>query len=244
MSAFIVLLASCQQWGEVDPPAGNQVYPKLEQVASFPFNEEDLNSDIFQVFSYEGGELPAIIEEEGQGKVLRLSSGYLCLLNPLNAIKVQNGVSLTFWYKQVSATSDKEGGTGGVDLFRAIFSFQNEKQTQKLFFTSNAWIGYKNDSDFFEDNNPNSNKTGLIVPNSWHYVAMAVTNKGYFVCVDGVEKIRKEIAEFDFSKIVSFMASAPFLYIGHGTTDCSTEFHLNDLKIYRNVITEKEVAIP
>ena len=43
MAILIVLsMGSCQDWGQTDPPAGNQVYPNVDLVANLTFYEEEL----------------------------------------------------------------------------------------------------------------------------------------------------------------------------------------------------------
>ena len=97
LSVAVVLFASCSDWGQMDPPAGNQVYPKLERISAFTFNEAN---DAFQFFSYPGGNEPDLEIDEEHGSVLHLNGGYVEIDNPLNGVKVQNAVSLTFWIKQ------------------------------------------------------------------------------------------------------------------------------------------------
>ena len=240
MAIFIVLVTvSCMQWGEVDPPAGNQVYPRLERILSFEFNEEKLDPAVFQIFLYDEAETPAIAADAELGRVLSVANGYIRTANPLTATKVQNGVSLTFWYKQPATE------TGSLDRESAIFSFQDEENHQNLFFTANGWICYQKDgTTLYEDNNPASVQETFVTPGVWHYIAMAITNNGYFICVDGIKRLEKPDIDFDCSQLVEFMASAPFLYIGYGSENRSQDFYLDNFSIYRNTITDKETAVP
>lgn len=135
MAILIVLgMGSCQDWGQTDPPAGNQVYPKLEQVANLTFNEEELNPEEIQTFAYNEGEIPSLSTDDMLGKVFHLSGGYARIFNPLNKVKIQNGVSFTFWIKQAPPEVTEEGEViGKQDLTGAIFSFLNENATQRMF---------------------------------------------------------------------------------------------------------------
>ena len=73
MAAFTVLcLWSCKDWGEMDPPAGNQGYPKLELKGSFKF-EEELAPETSLLVAYDNGQIPHIVTEEEKGKVLTLA---------------------------------------------------------------------------------------------------------------------------------------------------------------------------
>lgn len=234
----VLCMSSCQEWGESDPPAGNQVFPHLEQVAHVTFDEELIPEDI-QPFALDGGNTPSLENDETHGQVLHMANGYARVFNPLNKVKVQNGVSLTMWVKQAAPANGEEQ-----DLTSALFSFQNENGTQRLFFTPNGWLSYEGIDGSFEDNNPEVAKTGIMSAGEWHYLAIAVTNNGYFVYVDGLKKIEKTITTFDCSKLVKFMASVSYLYLGYGADTQMSELWLDDLKLYRNTLTAKETTMP
>jgi len=249
LAILTMCMGSCQDWGKMDPPAGTDVTPKLEQVANLTFDDKELNPEEIQTFAYPDGDIPSLFTDESLGQVLYMPNGYARIFNPLNKVKVQNGVSLTFWIKQalpepVEGAEGEEAVMEEQDLTGAIFSFQNGNATQRMFFTANGWLNYEGVDGTYEANNPNSDKTGLITRGEWHYVAIAVTNNGYFVYVDGLKKIEKTITDFDCSKIVQFMASVPYLYIGYGSDSQTKEMWIDDLKVYRNTITSKEVATP
>ena len=237
-TAFAILLfGACADWGQMDPPAGNQIYPKLEKISSYTFNDE-FDAD-FQLKAYADGNLPALESDEEHGSVLYLNGGYLQISNPLNSVKVQNGVSLTFWFKQALP---EEGAKQ--DLKGAIFSFGSADATPRLFFTANGWLNYNGVDGTYEYNNPSSAETGMITAGEWHYVAMAVTNTGYFVYVDGEKKIDRTVTDFDCSKIVQFMATAPVIYIGYGSGTQPEEMWIDDFTIYRNTITDTQIQVP
>ncbi|MDR0745795.1 MAG: hypothetical protein LBF17_04785, partial [Mediterranea sp.] len=238
----ILCMGSCEDWGQMDPPAGNQIYPKLEQIASLTFDEE-LDPTVIQPFAYSGGDTPILWDDDDRGSVLYSNEGYARIANPLNSVKVQNGVSLTFWVKQAIQTDEDTSEELDQDLEGALFSFQNGNGTQRMFFTANGWLSYEGIDGTFEDNNPASAKTGLMTAGEWHYVAVAVTNDGYFVYVDGLKKIERTITNFDCSKIVQFMASVSYLYIGYGSDSQTQNLWLDDLTIYRNTITSKEWSL-
>ncbi|MBK5720955.1 hypothetical protein JGH11_08735 [Dysgonomonas sp. Marseille-P4677] len=234
------ILVSCQNWGEMDPPAGNQVYPKLEKLITYSF-EEDIDPSIFELFAYNNGHTPSLTENEGHSsQVLHLNNGYARIDNPLNNVTVQNGVSFTFWMKQITQTDEESSQ----DLEGALLSIQNENGNQKFFFTANGWLSYDGVDGKYETNNPSIYKTGLLSENEWHYVAMAIRNDGYAIFVDGEKKIDTKVTDFDFSKIVQFMASAPNLYLGYGSDTETKEWMLDDFTIYRNQITDNQIKVP
>ena len=108
MAILTLCVGSCQDWGQMDPPAGNQVHPKLEQVANLTFDEETLNPQEIQMFAYSEGEIPSLVIDPEFKQVLHLSGGYARIFNPLNKVKVQNAVSLTFWMKQAGPEEEDE----------------------------------------------------------------------------------------------------------------------------------------
>jgi len=237
--AVLLWMSSCQQWGLSDPPAGNQVYPKLELLDAFTFEEDTLPASM-EVFAYPSGMEPVLADDADLGsQVLQADEGYVRIANPLNAVKVQSGVSITCWVK-LPATPDGESQ----DLTSAIFSFISDDETHRLFFTANGWLYYDGADGEYDENNPADVKTGMMTAGEWHYLAVSVTNEGYFVYVDGMRKIDKAITNADGEKMVQFMATVPYIYLGYGADNQATGISVDDLKIYRNTITAKETAMP
>lgn len=233
----VICFSSCQEWGEWDEPAGNQIYPTLEKLATYAFDEE-LETSTISLFAYNEGETPTLTEDAGRNSsVLHLNGGYARIDNPVAAVDVQNGVSLTFWMKQIN-------GEQGQDLEGALFSFQSDDSTEKVFFTANGWLSYSGADGNYEDNNPSGYKTGILSAGEWHYVAMLVRDDGYAVYVDGEKKIDKEVPSFDFTKIVQAMASASYMYLGYGSGTETGEWMIDDLTVYRNQITDVQIKVP
>ncbi len=242
----VLSLTACEDWGQQDPPAANDIYPKLEQVAQFTFEDEEFDPESMEYYAYENGDLAVIEddEEEDHGKILHLPNGYARIFNPLNNVKVQESVSMTFWMKQAALT-DEDGNALAPDLTGAIFSFQNSNGTQRMFFTANGWLKYEGVDGQYEANNASDIKTGAqSTVGEWHYVAVIVSNTGYSLFVDGEKRVEKTETNFDFSKIVQFMASTPYLYIGYGSDTNTREMWMDDITIYRNTITSKQTNRP
>ncbi len=247
ITAFAVLsFGACQDWGEdEDPPAGNQTYPTLETVATYSF-DESIDTDVFQLYAYSGGDVPTWVEDEEQGGCMNLANGYARIDNPLTSVTVQNGVSLTFYAKQVTQYEEDEEGEATAldqDLSGALFSFQNTNGTQRMFMTANGWLYYDGTSGEYECYNPDDVETGMLLSqDEWHYVAVMIRDDGYSVYVDGYLKIDKDVpsSTFDFSNIVSLMNNAPYLYIGYGSDSDTSEWMIDELTIYRNQITSTQ----
>ena len=137
----------------MDPAAGNQIYPKLELKGEYKF-EEELSPEEVTLSAYDGGEVPRIVTDEFKGKVLNLNGGYARFHNPLYNVKVQTGVSVTMWVK--TAADNLEG---------AIFSFANEDNSERIFFTPNAWLHRDSLSVSGEVNKPTQASTPPFTAN-------------------------------------------------------------------------------
>ena len=84
VAAFTVLsFGACTDWGQMDPPAGNQIYPKLEQVTHLSFDDEELDPTAIMTFAYPDGEVPVLAQDEALGQVLHMPGGYARIFNPL-----------------------------------------------------------------------------------------------------------------------------------------------------------------
>lgn len=250
LAAFTVFsFEACEEWGKADPPAGNDTYPRLEQVANITFEDDTFDATSMDYYAYPNGDVAEVVEdEEARGKVLHLPGGYARIFNPMTNYKAQNGVSITFWVKQALTVNEETGETEENDLTSALFSFQNENATLSLFFTANGWLSYNGADGEYEALNPENVKTGMLDgAGEWHYVALTVHNDGYNVFVDGKQRVNETVTDFDFSKIVQFMANCAYIYIGEGAgTESETlpEFWIDDITIYRNQIGSSQQALP
>ncbi len=246
MAAITVLsFSACEDWGQMDPPAGTDVYPKLEQVANVTFEDDAFDPESLNYYAYQSGDIAVVESDKDHGKVLHLPDGYARMFNPLNNVKVQNGVSLTFWVKQALLTDEETNEELENDVEGALFSFQNSNGTQRMYLTANGELKYEGVDGEYVANAASQTKTGMLRPaGEWHYVAVTVRNNGYSIYVDGLQRIEKEETDFDFSKIVQFMANTPYIYIGYGADTATKEMWIDDLNIYRNQITGTQQAMP
>ena len=225
----MILFVSCSDWGKMDPPAGNQVFPAVEMLSSFTFD----NLNDFTLHTYSGGDEPAVFEDEIHGNVLYLNGGYLEIDNPLLDADVESAVSLTFWLKQP-----------GDALQAAIFSFGGDNPSNRVFVTANGNLSYNGEDGAHEYAHSAFANTGITSPDEWQFVALKVTKIGYYVWVDGEQIIRHIEPDFDYSKIVQFMASAPKIYIGYGSDTQAGEMWIDDMSVYRNEITDAHAKTP
>ncbi|MDE5883080.1 MAG: LamG domain-containing protein [Muribaculaceae bacterium] len=246
LAVLLTAATSCDNWGRKDPPAGNQVKPTLENVATYDFEaEEGLDPTVFKGVANPGGSAPSIVADEIKGKVLRLDNGYISLTNPLNQVTLQEAASFTFWMMQpVVNVTDADGNESALpqNLNGPILTFENETGNGRLVINPNGGFSYKAADGDLVENDPAVATTGYLTQGVWHYVAIILNDEGYEWWVDGDRKVSKEITNFDCSKIVKFVNNVPVMTIG--ASDNNGLLLLDDLKVYRNVITEKEIKRP
>ncbi len=117
IAVMVFIFSSCSNdWGQADPPAGNQVYPTMEKLVTYTFDsDEELDPLVFNLKSYPGGQQPAIIEDEiAASPVLSLDGGYVRMMNPWTVKESQAAASMTFWLKQVrKPVADNEARAEG-----------------------------------------------------------------------------------------------------------------------------------
>lgn len=252
----VLCMGACQEWGEVDPPAGNQKLPEAPDtsaklIAEFTFNE-NFNSTVEEgetpisgeAFTYAvGNSQPEIIQDDSKGSgVLHLKGGYLRIPNPLKDLELQTGASLSFWMRMPQI--DTEG---------ALFSF-SDGGSNLLYFTANAFISYTGTGGYLDVNDPKISETNAIAANEWCYIAMTFTNKGYALYVDGEKKYDTnnhensssgksraiEVNDFDYSNITKLLTSATYLYIGYGAESETKEGYYANLKIWKNTFSDSD----
>ena len=236
---------ACQEWGQMDPPAGTDIYPKTEKVGEYSFDEA-IDPQVMQTFAYANGDTPDLVQDADLGsQVLHFNGGYVRFFNPMLATSAEEAVSMTFWVKQAALDeAEVAAGTAVKDINSALFAFQNENGTESLYMTGNGALVYEGMDGNLSVNTADEATTGMLdEPGVWHYVALMVHNDGYTVYVDGNKRIDQYISNFDCAKLVQFMANTPYLYIGYGAEE-NKEWWIDDLTIYRNKISSTQIAMP
>ena len=245
LAVLLTAATSCDDWGRKDPPAGNQVKPTLENVATYDFEDEEGLDPSLKCVANPGGMAPEIADDDVKGKVLRLDNGYIKLSNPLNAVTLQEAASFTFWMRQPLVTgTDDEGNetTLPQNLDGSLIAFENETGNASLSFNANGGIVYHAADGDWVENDPTVATTGYLTPGEWHYVGLSINNEGYQLWVDGDRKVEKTVTDFDCAKLVKFANNVPVMTIG--AADNGSLWLVDDLTVYRNTITAKETARP
>ncbi len=243
--AFLLGTSCSSDWGKVDPPAGVQTFPKLENVATYEFEEEHLDPLLFKAYAGESGQIPQIVEDEKKGNVLEFNNGWVEINNPMPLVTCQEAASLTFWFKQIPATIVDEEGNESLepqDLKSPIISFTNANRSASLAFSANGGIEYDAADGQWSENNPDEYATGYMPQNQWNYVALTVRNDGYDLYVNGERKVKRDVDNFDCSKLVAFMNKVETVSLG--SSENTGHWMIDDLKLYRNALTAKEITRP
>ncbi|MCD8386396.1 MAG: LamG domain-containing protein [Bacteroidales bacterium] len=270
---------SCNdEWGQQDPPSGNQVYPTLQTVATYAFDENE-EGDVTYPSGFKSFGLNADVnvivdvDEELSSNVLYLENGYASFDNGLNSVTCQAAASFTFWMKQ-PLTVDDEGNSSSQDLTTGLITFVTPYADGTVFsraeedvaddadtttetvadadteygylsFTANGMIHYDTTVSEYIDNDPSDYGSGYISPDEWHYVAVIIREDGYGIYVDGLRKVDKVVTNFDCMKMVSFINKAKKVFLNYTPgIEENSPLVVDDITLYRNEITSKEIAIP
>lgn len=196
-----------------------------------------------------GGTVPTLEEDSAYrcGQVLHQYFGaqdrcsYTRIVNPL---KDQNlaGATISLWVKRLDD-----------NVWDALWSFFNSTYSaasgERLFLTGNTYLGYNNNGGtWFDINHPND-VTSLNIPeNTWTLVTYVFTESGITLYINGEAKANETYAgsasaeEFDYSKVLDWMSSANYFYLGMGSFWGSAPAMFDDLLIYNRALTEEDIA--
>ena len=211
-------LSACDEWGEKDPPAGGQIYPTLTATSTLPFNEE-LDQSAFKLSG-----TPTVQDDDTLGVVLALNGGILGVTNALQ--HAESGVGITMWVKEVEVSANS-----------LLFAFADDSNL------SGSYVGVNAKGQLIVDGTivdaaQNAITDTMLISNKWRYVAFDISKNGYKIYSDG-QLIYEN--EQDLTEVIAKMVAAQNFYIGAGNT---TEYLVDNVKIYRNTITAKEAARP
>ena len=240
------MLISCRSEDVKDPtepePEEDIIAP-LENIAEYDFEVNELDLRFFKPSRYEGGSDASVCYDDQKGIVMFLNNGYVTIPNPYRDGKDSKAISMTFWMKQ---ELQQEGNvTKPQDIEGALFSFENDNASGRLYFTANGVIAYHGVDGDWTDTDAAGLQTGYLAPaGEWHYVALTVKNSGYVLYVDGEEKKNKVVRDFDFSKAVSLINGVSHCHIGYGSGKATAPWKIDGLSFFRNVLTGNEIKRP
>lgn len=240
MIGILLVFSACQEWGAWDEPSGNQKIPPKPDYTPKIVGEYTFEEGLTGIpFLYENGLEPEILTDyDRDGVVIRLNGSYLKFDNPLTNVTLANGASVTFWVKLKND-----------DVNGALFSFA-DNEGNVLYFNGNSGLYYKNGADYLWVHNPEEVITGEFLPDEWYFVAVALGKTDFTLYINGEKKfnlsenkgIDASSNPFDLGKIVSFLNSASYFYLGYGAFENTKEAYYDDVKIFANTITAKEAT--
>lgn len=241
MIGLLLSISSCStDWGRVDEPAGGQIYPTRQVVATYPFEYGKDLAYLSDIDSVNSSKIDVVKDADRGSNVLHVdSTGYARIANPLNAVKLQNGVAFTMWVKTASDNNDG-----------ALFSVgYNNADSARFYFTANAQIVYTKASLLqslnLDENDPATYKTGVMPAATWHFVALQITSTGYQLYVDGKKSVSDSrtnptSTSFNYATLVKFLNEAPYIYLGKGSGKDMCESWYDDFKVIRNQMEAKD----
>lgn len=226
--------------------------------AYYHFNEASLinqyNTDEKgTLFRQTNGKKPTLEEDnERFGKVIHQyfgypsanTSSYTRFPNPLYGIKNLEGFTLSLWVKR----ADDNG-------WDALWSFYNAAnpagQGSRLYMTGNSYIGYNDGAgNYFDINYPNTSICNYIPVGQWTLVTLTFSvTSGFKLYVNGAWKTNMNFAssagnkatDFEYESVVSFLKTAPYLYMGYGSFWGSAEVYMDDLMVYDRMLSSTDV---
>ena len=241
LAALGLSITACgPDWGKMDPPAGNQIYPSLQNVASYNFDEE-LDPLLVELGSHVGG-TPAIVavDDSVQSPVLDISKGsYAKLANALKAVTCQTSASVSFWYKQLSGMTPEEGTVAPIDAASSLLHWDMEENT--LDFTANGCLRFKSGDKTVVLNDPSEVTNDFIKADKWQFVTLVVADNGYRMFVGGEEMPLNVPEGTDLKGAVDMMNHADYVVLN---SDGNQHMLIDDFTFFRNSATEKEAKQP
>lgn len=117
MIGLLASLASCSDWGQMDPAAGTDVYPTREKLSTLNFNESTSLEELGYVQSYSATAAEVVYDDFLYSQVLHLGGGTMTLLSPFTDVKLQKGAGFTFWLQTPEGVADATVlSVGGAEL--------------------------------------------------------------------------------------------------------------------------------
>ena len=233
--------ASCgPNWGQMDPPAGNQIYPSLQNVASYNF-EEDMDLSLVELTFNEGGPSAIIaVDDSVQSQVLNISEGSNArLANALKAVDCQKAASVSFWYKQLSGQELEEDAVAPLNATSSVLHWDMEGNT--LDITANGCLKFKSGDKSVTLNDASDAAGDLVKADKWQFITYVVSQDGYRMFIGG-EEVPVEIPEgTDLTEAVVMMNRADYVTLN---ADGNQHMLVDDFTFFRNSATEKEAKQP
>ena len=181
------------------------------------------------------------------------ANSYTRIPNPLQGQTDLEGFTVSLWVKRTDSNP-----------WDALWSFFNgtlaSSSSARLFLTGNSYIGFNdNAGNWFDVNFPEENDThpsgsykvvNSIKVGEWHLVTFTYSKtNGYMLYLDGNAYYSSSLvyagseskAEFDRTKVLDFVTSAQYFYLGLGSFWGSADACFDDLLIYNRELAAADV---
>ncbi len=218
---------SCADWGEADPPAGNQVFPTREAFGPFTFKGLTSLADAPFLTSTVGN-ATVVYDDQLYTEVLTVAPGTVTMANPLTASKLQVGAGVCMWVK-----------TDDADMSGRIFSFSNESGDSVLSFTTSG----KLESSFWQQpvdiEFDSAYADTLLKANEWHFMAVQINNNACTVSIDG-QQVGSAAYDRD-DAMTAFLNNAPYFVIGDAEHN---SLSVDKISLVRNNMTANDMKRP
>ena len=126
-------------WGRQDDPAGGQIYPSKQTVATYDFEYSEDKPEYSDMISHDEG-CEVVKDESLASNVLHLNGkGGAKIANPFNSVKLQNGAAITFAVK-IDADVAEDGTVADVDVARPLISLRKKTVLVSILQPMDRWF--------------------------------------------------------------------------------------------------------
>ncbi len=161
-----------------------------------------------------------------------------------NPLKGQNldGATVSLWVKRLDS-----------NVWDALWSFfsgtSSSAEGERLFLTGNSYLGYNNNAGtWFDINHPNDVTSKNIAEGKWTLVTYTFDETGIKLYINGEVKANETysgsapVEDFDYSKVLDWLSSADYFYLGMGSFWGSAPAEFDDVLIYNRALTQEDIT--
>ena len=200
MIGLTALFASCEDWGQMDPAAGTDVYPTRQKLETYSFNEDGLD-EMAYVKSYNEG-VSIVFDDSLYNQSLHLEGAQVQLVNPLTAVTLQNGAGFTFWLRapEGQTTSNMLSLPDGTSLLPAAGIPNLEDGCPHFVGVQIRTTGYTifMDGESVNATNDLDNVSLIAALNAAETIVVGSTNGEFWF--DDFTAIRNQMTEKDYAR--------------------------------------------
>lgn len=167
------------------------------------------------------------------------------MANPLCGNDTISGFTVSMWVKCCDS-KDYDGVLWG--FFNSTIA---SASGPRLFLTGNSYVRFDdNASNWFEINNPAKKKVTSIGTDTWNLITFTYSaENGYMLYKNGTKYLATNMvyegsagaSEFDRSKVLDFVKSIKYFYLGLGGLAGSAEAYFDDVMIYSRELSAADV---